>query len=341
MFGLILVTEIHLAGVVLALAIGLVLIVWRPHLPRLPIAIGVLTGTVALGAYWLARGSSADGSSEERTGILHVWRTIPAAAMSVSGIFWSLEFKEGYPLFAHSLGRWRWPLELVMLVPVALLAIGLATAWPRGVRFGSFTKTGTGLIVLLVLAIPLAFVLALIRTSPTYFPLWYPLPFVLIGLAAQRLTARAKVPAAILLLVVLGLQLYFFTRQLMYIDRHGGVPKSVLGLSYAGLLEDRAFAAAKVEADEVWVEYAGETPIMREAVPYVFRRGSWRPGAGRVALIVYRPPWEGGSEVWHMASREDVPPGAFQVHPWSGPRQQHARITETPASPASHDTIGR
>lgn len=330
MLGLILVAEIHLVGIILALAVGIVLIAWRPKLPLKPVALGVVIGIAALATYFLTRGGATTGGpDEERVGIVHIWRTIPAAAMSVSGIVWSLEFKEGYPLFAQFLGKLRWPLEIVMIVPVVLLATGFIISLSKTFR------TGKGLVVLLVVAIPLAFVLAMLRTSPTYLPVWYPLPFILIGLAAKRFATHAWVSVA--LVCVLAAQLFFFTRQLTYIDRHGGVPHSVLGRSYAGLLQDRTIAAKEVQADEIWLQYAGETPIMKEAVPYFFRRGHWNTAPGRVELIVYRPPWEGQIEIKSLGARSEVPADAFQIRPWAGPQQQGARITPT----SSADTTGK
>jgi hypothetical protein len=113
------------------------------------------------------------------------------------------------------------------------------------------------------------------------------------------------------LVCVLVIQLYFFTRQLNYIDDHGGVPHSVLGRSYEGLLQDRTAAAREVAAEQIWLQYAGETPIMKEAVPYFFRRGQWKSTPGKIELIVYRPPWEGQIEVKTLTSREEIPADAF------------------------------
>ena len=104
----------------------------------------------------------------------------------------------------------------------------------------------------LVLAIPLSFDLLAIRTSPTYLPLWYPLPFLLMGgVVAQFIGRRSSHGRAALsagLLGVLVVQLGFFAEQLAYIHRHGGVPGSSIGRSYAGMLADLETVADKAPA---------------------------------------------------------------------------------------------
>ena len=250
---------------------------------------------------------------------------------------WSLEFRGGYPRFVQYLAGRRWPYEALMTVPPLLLVGGVAgAAWEVRRRRGSASPP-LSLLLSLVLLIPLVFVALGIRVSPTYMPLWYPLPFALMGWAAQRCTQpgagrgwrRLLTP---LLLLVLAGQLAFFADQLHYLATRGGVPDSLLDRSYAGLIADRTALAPKVQAGEVWVEYAGTSPIMNEATAYVFRHAAWTGSAPGRVLIRYQPPWLGPPTIESLPDEAVPSPKAYQVHPWTGRQQRDGRVLREPSS---------
>jgi hypothetical protein len=348
--GLGLLVHIHLAGVVLVLAVALLCLVYRVRLPAVPLALGLILAAASL-LPWLVFGH-LQPPAEGRIGYRHVWRVVPAAAMSVSGLNWSLEFRGGYPDFARYLAGRRWPYEALMAIPPLLLAAG-ATSGLREVWRGRRERTAhrddpaarvqpatsdaiqpLALVLGLVLLVPLAFVLLAIRTSPAYLPLWYPLPFVIMGWAARRFTQggngmRRRLLTALLLTVLLG-QLAFFIDQLRYIKTKGGVPRSLLARSWDGLQADLAALTREINAGEIWVAYAGDSPIMDEATAYLFRHATWKGASPQRVLVHFRPPWEGTS--WWEVLRGDTPPPAeaFLVRPWTGRQQRDGYLLRVP-----------
>ncbi|MEW6249245.1 MAG: hypothetical protein AB1716_01245 [Planctomycetota bacterium] len=363
MLALGLLIQIHLAGIVLLLALGLLAVIHRPgfllgrRLPFVPLGIGAVL-VVASVAPWFA-GGHYRAPQEQRFGYHHAWRVAPAAAMSVTGLGWSLEFRGGYPGFMRQLGARRGVYTDAMAVPPVLLGGAFAAAVVAlrrdgqrgaapGAERGGKRRAGNpgeterrpltplGLVVGLVVLIPLAFVLLGVRTSPTYLPIWYPLPFLLMGWAAARLTRAPRGPCVITVVVLLGvpaLELAFFTEQLGYIRRHGGVPDSLLDRSYAGLLADRARLTNEVAADEVWVTYAGNSEIMNEATAYIFRRGAWRAGGGDGGrVLIHYEPWVGGTSVERLDPAAQLPATAWLVYPWHGPQQRGGRVLRAPPS---------
>lgn len=332
--------EIHLTGVVLALAVALMVALWRPKIPWLPVAMGLAIVATALVPYWLS--GELRTPAGNRIGITHVWRVIPAAAMSVGGLGWQLEFKAGYVQFVESLAWRHWPYLLAMAVPAFLLVIGLSLIWRnrwsnthRPILPALRPRTGIGLCTALLVLIPLSFIILRIRTSPTYLPLWYPLPFLPIGLAAAWLASRrgtvGVMSKGVMLACLVG-ELSFFAEQLCYLDKHGGVPKSLLDRSYNGLMADGRVLVASIHADEIWVQYTGSSVAMDEAVAYAFRRLAWTDGRGQRALIRYCGPWDGRITVEWVPPGVPVPANAWQAHPWSGPAQHQGRILQIPAS---------
>ena len=344
-----LITQIHLAGGVLALAVVLLLLYWRVRPPLIPVAVGLIVVLASFVPYVAA--CHPRMPPENRVAYRHVWRTIPAAAMSVSGLNWSLEFRGGYPHFAEHLAWRRWPFEIVMVAPVLLLLGGLALAG-RELRRGkppasmavdasasiSSTlrrPTPLGLITGLTLLVPAAFVFLAVRTSPTYMPLWYPLPFAIIGLASARLLrwqpgAAWRSACCGFLFLILFAELGFFVTQLQYVASHGGVPASPLSRSLAGLDADRRNLACNVMTSEIWVQFDGVSAIMDEATAYQFRRATWAGATPGRSLIHYIPPWEGTS--WSTGSLTAPPASehAYQVHPWQGRQQRDGRVLRVP-----------
>jgi hypothetical protein len=136
------------------------------------------------------------------------------------------------------------------------------------------------------------------------------------------------------LLVPLGVQLVFFADQLHYLARNGGVPESLLDRSYGGLVADRAALAGSVGAAEVWVEYAGPSPIMNEALAYMFRHAAWGGLERGRSLIRYRPPWLGPSTIEPLRNDVTPPPSASRVRPWSAPQQVGGRVLAEPGASA-------
>jgi len=331
--------QVHLVGVVLALAVVLLALWCRPKLPAAPLAAGAVIAVASALPYLLAGHLGVPRPG--RVGYEHFWRVVPSAAMSVSGLGWQLEFRRGYPAFAESAG-WRMGAYAAMTcVPLLLLGAGVISGLGRiiGARRGGSAgrRTGLAMTVALVVLIPLSFVLTGIRTSPTYLPLWYPLPFVLIGWVAARLTARrgwrlgGAWLAPVLLAALCG-QLLFFAEQLRYIHAHGGVPGSVLGRSYAGLRSDVQQAAASTGAAEVWMLHEGSSGIQDEAPAYMFRRARWgRLTSGRV-LIRFRDGLTPGAGRSILESLDGgrQPQQAFLVRPWRGQQQKDGRIPRQP-----------
>ena len=161
--------------------------------------------------------------------------------------------------------------------------------------------------------------------------MWYPIPFVLIGVAATWLARRpnpVRWIAQFGMLAALVVQLSFFTEQLRYIQIHGGVPNSLLDRSYAGLREDSRKLADRVAGDEIWVEYCGPSSVMAEGLAYYLRSVPWRSSLGQRALIRYRAPFTGACEIIHLAQDDQPSPQAFLVHPWSGPSQRGGHIVQ-------------
>ena len=187
------------------------------------------------------------------------------------------------------------------------------------------------MVTALVVLIPLAFVVTGIRTSPTYLPMWYPLPFVLIGLAAVRLsgtTGRRRWWIAAVLIGVMCVQLAFFVEQLGYVRGRGGVPGSPLGRSYAAMCRDVAALAGRVDADEVLMLYEGPSSIQGEPAAYLLRRARWAGAAGGRAVVRLR--WGGPCTVETLRETDKPPQGAYLVRPWRGPQQSGGKIPLRP-----------
>ena len=337
--SLTLLMQIHLVGIVLALAIGLLVLWIRPRLPVWPVVAGIALAAASVAPYLLAGYLSAPGGN--RLGYRHIWRIAPAAGMSLTGVGWSLEFKAGYPAFVQYLGWRRWAYDGWMVVPVVLFAVAIvwggARLWRDRGKGRASRRAPLAMTTALVLLIPVSFVLLGIRTSPTYLPIWYPLPFVLMGWAAVRLTrggsGRLRPVVVACLLLALIAQLLFFADQWTYAQRRGGVPGSILGRSYGGCLRDVREAASEVQTAEVWLLYEGPSPIQRETAAYLFRRADWPdPSPGR-ALIRFRW-WTRPGESPVLI--EPIPPGArppdeaFLVRPWTEAQQHDSKIPRRP-----------
>ncbi|MFP4053749.1 MAG: ArnT family glycosyltransferase [Phycisphaerae bacterium] len=337
-----LLVQIHLAGVVLGLAIfALLLLLARPRTHVLPLAIGAVVAIASV-LPWLVGGHLAT-PKESRTGYEHFWRVFPAAIMSVTGLGWQLEFKEGYAQFARTLGPRRW----VYMGIFAVTALLLAGGWVLGIRHlvrnrrrgRDGRRDALAMATLLVALIPLGFIALGIRTSPTYLPMWYPLPFLLMGVAVAWLIGRVRrwsgrwVLRAGLLVLLAG-QLAFFAEQLLYIRQRGGVPGSILGRSYRGMVADVESLTSNVRAREVWMVYEGPSMIQQEAAAWVTRHARWSEGAdGRV--VVHLRFWgkHDANAVRQLAHDQSPPPGAFLVHPWPHRQQVGGLIPQTPPTP--------
>lgn len=338
--GLGLQTQIHLIGVVPVLATVLLLIWRRPRWPLAPLLLGMLLAGLAFLPYiW---GGHVRSPESARVGYGHAWRVVPAAAMSVCGLGWSLEFKGGYAGFVHALSWRRWPYEVVMGVPVILLAWGLAraavTLWRQRARRAARTCSPLLLVVALTALIPVSFALLAIRASPTYLPLWYPLPFAAIGWVLTRpadaarpaRAAAARSLISALLLGVLFVELAFFAEQLHYIRRQGGVPGSIIDRSYGPLRRDLESLAARAGSGEVWATYEGASPIMSEPVAYLLRRVNWPEAPAGRTLVRYAP-WSPQVNTVACLPQDWTPdPSAYLVRPWNGPQQVDAQIPRQP-----------
>ncbi len=328
--ALTLVLQIHLAGVALILAVALLCLWRRPRLALLPLAIGLAIAVASVLPY-LCHGELA-APDEQRFGYRHFWRVVPAAAMSLSGLQWSLEFKGGYPAFAHSLGWRRWPYEAIMLVPVAIFVwatlLSIFNMWRQRRRQSASGLPPMSLITALVLLIPLSFSLLGLRTSPTYLPVWYPLPFVLIGWLIARAGHQRRI-LPVFLLGVLAVELAFFAEQLRYIRNQGGVPGSIIDRSYGPLRADIDALAARVSATEVWAAYDGPSPIMDDASAFLFRHAKWGGSSPGRVLIWYRP-WSDQSAIEPLADDVEPPAEAFLVRPWDGAQQREGKLQRRP-----------
>ena len=332
--------QIHLAGVVLAVAGVLVLLWMRPRVPwRWALPAAGLAGASFLP--WLLGGNltSPEGN---RTGYEHVWRVVPAAMMSVSGAFWQLEFREGFGRFAAGLGWRRWVYEAANGVSILLLLGGMVAGVARLVRLRgeslSARQKALAAVAALAVAIVLAFMLLGIRTSPTYLPMWYPLPFVLMAAWWTRLLGRVRSRSrrAVLCGVLLGTMLLhcgFFAEQLAYIRRNGGVPGSPLGGSYRAMVRDLAPLPGQLPPGEVWLDYGGQSPIQGESTAYLLRRMGWTSGSARTLLQLR---WDAGGDgvvvndaPLETAPSEIKPPNKapfYLIAPWAGAMQDEARI---------------
>ncbi len=340
--------QIHLAGVVLIIAAA-VLVIWRrPRCSWWPIGLAMGLAIASVLPYLL--GGHLDAPTAERTGYQHFWRSIPAALMSLSGLLWQLEFKGGYGDLAASLGPRMRMYQAVMVVPVALFIIsavaGVICAWRERKSTVRGQMTPLMLVVALVLLIPAGFSALGTRTSPTYLPVWYPLPFMLIGwfvARAGRSAVRSRSAIVVRrtwqigLFVVMLVQMTFFAEQLRYIRAEGGVPNSILDRAYGPLANEIAGVAQTCTAGEVWMQYAGSSPIMDEACAFLFRQQEWPSAGGRV--LIRFDSWPGaGTTVQRLPVDVDVPADAFLIHPWRGPQQMGGGVPQIPAEDAAGAT---
>lgn len=339
-----LLVQIHLAGVVLVVAVGLVLLWMRPRVPwRWVLPAAAVAGASFLP--WLLGGNLARPAGN-RTGYEHVWRVVPAAMMSVSGAFWQLEFREGFGRFAASLGWRRWLYEAANIASILLLTAAMVAAGVRLVRLRrqgpDVRRQGLAAVGALAVALVLAFMLLGIRTSPTYLPMGYPLPFVLMAAWWVRLLGRCRSRfrrglLTGLLPAVMLLHCGFFAEQLAYVRRNGGVPGSPLGRSYRAMRSDLASLPGRVPDGAVWLRYEGQSPIQGESTAYLLRRMDWQAGPGVSLLSVRLQAGPGGSLI-HLQDIQE-PPAAGQsasdsevylISPWSGPMQREGRILRRP-----------
>ncbi|MGD2109822.1 MAG: hypothetical protein PVI86_10555 [Phycisphaerae bacterium] len=337
--ALTLLVQIHLIGVVLTLAVGLLLIWCRPKLPWRPLLIGATIAILSALPYILAGHLSSPGGN--RIGYEHFWRVVPSAAMSLSGLGWQLEFRAGYPDFVEALGWRRWPYDAFMALPILLFAIALAAGFVKlwRERKGGLEarRSPLAIAVALVILILLSFDLLGIRTSPTYLPVWYPLPFAIMGWAVAHFGRHPRRPPrrwlAPFLLVVLVVELAFFAEQLRYIHVNGGVPGSLIGRSYEGMKDDVAALASRVDASEVWLAYEGPSVIQDEPAAYLFRHATWAGSTPRRALIRFRW-WRGAYHdpdlIEILPDGTDPPHDAYLVRPWTGLQQVDSNIPLQP-----------
>lgn len=333
--GLTVLVQIHLICAALVVAIGLSLVWIRARLPIAPLAVGAAIALTTAVPYLL------DGHlglpEGKRFGYQHFWRVIPGAAMSVSGLGWQLEFRSGYPAFAENLGWRRWPYEIVMLVPALVLASAglsaLRRIWTERSEPKERRRTPIALASVLILSIPLSFDLLALRTSPAYFPLWYPLPFVLMGAQISRFlesrrSSRAKRWISAGLVGVLVAELCFFCEQLRYIHENGGVPHSPIGRSYGGMLADVADVVKRTRAVNIWMTYEGPSVIQDEPAAYLLRHAEWDVAAPESVLIAFR--WWGeaipSAVIEPLSEGMAVPDDAYLIHPWRGPQQYGSEI---------------
>jgi hypothetical protein len=315
--GVALVIQVHLAGVALALAIAALILWWRPRLSLWPVAAG---GAIMVAAFlpYLLSGSIAmpdkwTGTSTHRLGYAHFWRAIPAALMSVTGLGWQLEFRDGYGMFVRGLSWRHWIYQGVMLLPVAVFVGGFILAARRLLaewrRDRKMPRTPLMMVVAMVTLVPLAFMAMGIRTSPTYLPMWYPLPFALMALAACRLCrrpdGRERGWPAMALLLVLAVQLCFFGDQLLYMQRQGGVPGSYLGRNYESARADVAALAKTLSAEEIWMVYRGPSVPQEDTAVYMLTRAQWAGTSPWRAIIYFQ--WGLRPDQMRI---DNLPPGA-------------------------------
>jgi hypothetical protein len=330
-----LLVQIHLIGVVLTVAIVLLLIWCRPKLPWAPLLVGSAIAIASALPYLLDNQLSSPGGN--RMGYQHFWRVVPGAAMSLTGVGWQLEFRSGYPGFSDALGWRRWPYEAIMFLPILLFAVGLVLGvrklWGERKCGLDARRSPLSICAALAILIPLSFGLLGLRTSPTYFPVWYPLPFVLMGWAAARSRPGAGGYGhrwvAPLLVAVLVVELAFFAEQTRYIHTKGGVPGSLIGRSYAGMTADVAAMASRVDASEVWLVYEGPSIIQDEPAAYLFRHAEWsgtKPGRVVIRFAWWRDSYDDPGLVEALPDDADPPEGAYLVRPWTGPQQVNSEI---------------
>lgn len=335
--ALTLAVQIHLAAIVLAVAAVGVVVLLRPKIALLPLAVGTAIA-LATTVPWLAGGHLASPEAN-RTGYQHVWRVVPGAMMSVSGAGWQLEFAGGYPAFRRSLS-WRWyAYQAANLVSILLLLVAAVTAIAVVVaRRGdpSARRRPLTLVTVLVAMIPLAFAAIGIRTSPTYLPVWYPLPMALMGWwLANRLGTRPGLRAGVRVAVLAAMALHvaFYAEQALFIRHHHGVPGSKLGRSLAGLRLDLALAPAACDAEEVWLVYRGPSGIQDEAAAYLLRRADWPAASPGGALVTVRLSGAEGPAtvaVSRLGPDEPPPEDAWLVRPWTGAMQVGGKVPRRP-----------
>jgi hypothetical protein len=339
--SLALLVQIHAAGVVVAVAIAIYWLWSRPRVAMWPAVLGILIAAASFAPYLLARQLAAPGSGRTGYQLDYLWRVFAGAAMSVAGLGWSLEFKDGYPAFVHSLGWRHWAYLPILSIPLALLAGGVAMAviclWRQRRAGLAARRGGLAMVAAVAVLIVLCFDLLGIRTSPAYLPVWYPLPFALMGWAVVRLAGRLgegrRTWLAVALLVTMAVQLAFFAEQLNYMRVQGGVPGSVIERDYAGATADVAAAARQVNTAEVWLLYEGNSPIQAEPAAWLMRRAKWAgESPGRTLL---RFAWGKGDAppavtVSTLPADLPPPPGTFQVRPWKGAQQAGGKISPSP-----------
>jgi hypothetical protein len=328
--------QIHLIGVVLAVAIGLLLLWCRPRLPWTALLLGTALAILSTLPYFLAGHLSLPEGN--RMGYQHFWRVIPGAAMSLTGVGWQLEFRAGYPAFAEALGWRRWAYDAIMILPILLFMIGLLMGvkklWRERSEASASRRSPLMIVIALVVLVPSSFSLLGLRTSPTYLPIWYPLPFALMGWTMIRFSAtRRRRWLGFAMIAVLAVQLAFFGEQLAYMRRNGGVPGSLIGRSLAGMRQDVAELASQVDASEVWLSYDGPSIIQDEPAAYLLRRASWAGQTPRRVLVHFawwRRSYD-DSEIVQVLGRGEPPPNdAFLVRPWTGPQQVNSEIPHRP-----------
>jgi len=329
--------QIHLIGVILVGAIGILVLWIRPRLPARPLTVGVAFASVTVLPYLLA--GHLDSPNRQRFGYEHFWRVIPGAAMSVSGLHWQLEFRDGYPEFARFMGWRRFPYQAIMVVPVLMLTAGVIIGLRRTRQAcrasGTSARQDPGCwIPALVVVIPILFAATGLRTSPTYFPMWYPLPFALMGLAASTMLrflrhAATQSLSSFVLIAAMFVQLAFFAEQLIYVHRSGGVPGSLIGRSYAGMKDDMDAVPSLLTGREIWMVYEGPSVIQDEPAAYLLRHLPMpRDAAGR-QLLYWRwwsKPGDISSSTRLLEEDESPPAEAWLIRPWTGPQQYKSEI---------------
>jgi hypothetical protein len=334
LLGLTALVQVHLVGIVLAVAVGLTALVFRPSISWAPLGIGVGLALASVVGYLSAHEWSSAGG--ERLGYEHFWRILPAAWMSVTGSFWSLEFKGGYHALRSHLGLRHWVYSAAFVVPPLLAAAGVLGVL-RGLRsrlaVPAWRQDPMLVLAALTVLVPVSFMLLGIRTSPTYLTVWYPLPFVMIGVALARWRTARRWPVALPLCVVLVLQLGFFADQLWFIRDREGIPGSIVG-PHVG--QQRAAVATLADAvppaREVWARYGGDSPILAESTAWLMRQQQWPAAAEGRVLLVFAPWKEPPGTVRVLAPGESPPADAALVYPWSGRELRDGRVPLRPAA---------
>ncbi len=392
--GLIFAIQIHLAGGVLALSCAVAALLLRPPWRWPPVMCAIVLAAPLFAPYALAlreassraaqprtvagdgavktardaralvNETGADESAAAQTGqsekrnYREVWRIVPAVAMSVSGLLWSLEFKAGYPAFVASLGWRHHVYQALQVVPLVLFVSGAwfalrlrapaaqpattaAPAPPAMPTAPPETAASIRLLTLLTVTIPLIFVVLGLRVSPTYLPVWYPVPFALMGLAA----ARWSHPALRLgLTLMMAGQLAFFAEQLRYQHQQGGVPGSILDAHYGKLRHalDSAPAEWRAHDGPIYAEYAGPSDYLHEPTAFLLRR-RWSGATANVGadapsiddrlaaehsgagLLIRFDPWQ--AEPFALGTLPPSPAtNAYRISPRAGPHQVAGKI---------------